>query len=229
LGVLFRIAAIGIAVIAALSAIACGGDARDDDEASPPAIRTALAQGNSLVLDADDVGRGWEALPPDNATPSNSTGTEAILDGAFKSWAGCVGNILAGGFIGLGRSAAASSPRFSDGSGRIVASAVAIFTSPDRADQTAEMLRISGEECAVLSSDFRVQLGDVPAAPPDAAASYRMTATFETRTGSVTDTFDLVVLRNDLAILSLVFKSFGEDESGQADIISAAAAKLNGT
>jgi hypothetical protein len=46
------------------------------------------------------------------------------------------------------------------------------------------------------------------------------------QSGRFEDTFDLVVLRRGAVISSLVFKGFGADDSGQADIIQRAAAKL---
>jgi hypothetical protein len=217
----------GIAV--ALMLGACGGSSAGDDDATPPIIRTAVAQANDIVLEADDVGEGWEALPDDTGTPEETPGVDAILNRAFKSWASCVGNLVAGGFVGIGRAGTASSPRFSDGSGRLVANASAIFTEKSRADQVVGDLAESGEYCGGLGENFRVELSELPDVPPDAVASYRMTATLQARNGNFSDTFDLIVLQKDLAVLSLVFKSFGANEAGQTDIVAAAAAKLNGT
>jgi hypothetical protein len=213
-------------VTLAAIASACGDDDGADNEATPPAVRTASAQARAAVIEAEDVGDGWDALPDDSGTPDVAAGTDAIIDRAFKSWAGCVGNLLSGGFVGIGRAGVASSPRFADGSGRVVAGASAVFVDKARADQVVESLRISGEFCGGIGENFRVELSDVPVAPDDAAASYRMTATLMARTGDVTSTFDLVVLRTDLVVSSLVFKGFGADESGQSDVIAKAKEKL---
>jgi hypothetical protein len=214
-----------VALIIALAAVSCEGGG-SDDAATPPAIRTAVSLAEAVVLENDDAGEGWEPLSDDTGTPGVTAGADAILDRAFKAWAGCVGNILAGGFVGVGRAGTASSPRFSDGSGRLVAGASAIFTEQSRADQVVDALGESREICSALGDDFRVEISSAPAAPPDAAASYRMTANYVTRNGTFSETFDLVVLRGELALSLLVFKGFGANDAGQSDIVARAASKL---
>ena len=217
-----------ITCVAVLSSvvIGCGGGDGTDNDATPAAVRTAVAQANAVVVEADDLPEGWEALPDDSGTPDTAAGPDAILDRAFKSWAGCVGNLLSGGFVGIGRAAVASSPRFADGSGRIVAGASAVFVDPARADQVVDALRGSGEYCSRIGDNFRVEVAPLPVAPPDAAASYRMTATLMARNGEFTNTFDLVVLRTELVLSSLVFEGFGAADAGQGDIVARVREKL---
>lgn len=220
-----RIISLAVAV-AAFAAVACGDGDGTDNDATPPAVRTAVAQANDAVLDRDDLPDGWEALPDESGTPDTAAGPDAILDRAFKSWAGCVGNLLSGGFVGIGRAAVASSPRFADGSGRLVAGASAVFVDKARADQVVDALEGSGEYCSGIGENFRVELASLQNAGAEAAASYRMTATLMARNGEFSNTFDLVVLRTDLVLSSMVFKGFGADPGAQADIVARAQEKL---
>jgi hypothetical protein len=53
-----------------------------------------------------------------------------------------------------------------------------------------------------------------------------MTATLETRSGTLSETFDLIVIQRGLVVSSLVFKGFGANDAGQAEIVARASAKL---
>jgi hypothetical protein len=222
---LVRLTLCAPAVALALGAQACRDDADPASDATPAVIRTANDQAKDTVLDGDVVGEGWSAVPNDTANP-NIPGAEAIVDRAFQSWASCVGNQLAGGFVGLGRLAVVSSPRFTDGT-RIVAGAVAVFIEDARLDEALSNLKQTSDICGELGESFRVELEELPAAPADAAASYRMAVTLEARGGNYSDTFDMVVLRQGLALETVLFKGFGANEDGQADILARAATKLD--
>lgn len=213
-----------VAVVVALGSLASCGGGDGDDSATPEAVRTATTKADSVVLARSDLGEGWDPLPDETGTPTANTGPDSILDRAFRSWAGCVGNVLSGGFVGLGRAGTASSARFIDADGRIVAGAVAVFLEKERADQVVSALGASSGECSQVG-DFRIESGEVPAAGA-AAAAYRLTVTLETRGASFTETFDLVVVRSDLIIEALVFKRFGANDDRQEDIIARAAAKI---
>jgi hypothetical protein len=201
----------------------CDGGSGTDSEATPAVIRTATSRAAEIVVDEGDLGEGWDELEDDEATAV--PGPDGILDGSFRSWARCVGNLLSGGFIGLGRAAVELSPRFGDDSGRVVAGAAAVFVDPARRDEVVASVATSREMCDVANQALTTALTELTD-PAGAAASYRMTVTLTANQRTFQETFDLMVFRGDLTISLLVFKGFGANGADQTEIAGRVEAKL---
>jgi hypothetical protein len=203
-----------------------GGGSDGSGTPTPPAIQTATAQAEKIVFDGDVAGEGWSELPELPAMRPAPVGGFELLDRLFESWATCVGGYLSGGFVGLGRAGVASSARYSDGQGRIVAGAAAIFTLESGADEALRVLEQTDSECGKLGEPYRVLVEQVPAAPPEVALSYRLRVTLETRRETFSSTFDLVVVRTDFVLSALIFKDFGTVDDGQAEMVGRAIERL---